>query len=297
MTSLPLSVIVPTRDRPAHLDACLAALRAVLRDGDELLVVDSASRDPEVHAVADRRGATVVRCERPGVSLARNEGARAARHDVLAYVDDDVQVTAGWTDAIAATMADPAVAFCTGRVGVPPEQEGYQRPVAVNDGEAPAILDASTTDALGSSANLGIRRDVLLSLGGFDESMGGGARFEAAEDLDLFDRLFAAGHTGRYDPSAAAHHDQWRDRKGLLRLDWRYGLGAGARLSKLARTDRRRGRFVVREVLIGGDLRGLGRALRAREEFAVLTILVRLAGVVAGFAYGCTRRVRNGLYA
>jgi hypothetical protein len=37
--------------------------------------------------------------------------------------------------------------------------------------------------------------------------------------------------------------------------------------------------------------------LRAREEFAVLTILVRLVGVVAGFGYGFTRRVRRGLYA
>ena len=296
MSMPPLSVIVPTRDRPTHLDACLVALRAVLRDGDELLVVDSASRDPAVRTVAERHGATVVRCDRPGVSLARNVGARAARHDVLAYVDDDVQGAAGWAEAVAATLADPTVAFCTGRVGVPPAQEGYQRPVAVNDAEAPAILDTSTTDALGSSANLGIRRDVLLSSGGFDESMGGGARFEAAEDLDLFDRLFAAGHTGRYEPTAAAYHDQWRDRKALLRLDWRYGLGAGARLAKLVRTDRRRARFVVREVLVGGDLRGLGHALRAREEFAVLTILVRLAGVVAGFAYGCTRAVRDGLY-
>jgi hypothetical protein len=79
-------------------------------------------------------------------------------------------------------------------------------------------------------------------------------------------------------------------------LDWRYGLGAGARLAKLARTDRARGRFVVREVLVRGDLRGLGRAVRAREEFAVLTIALRLVGVVAGFAYGFSRAVRNGLY-
>jgi glycosyltransferase involved in cell wall biosynthesis len=292
-----LSVIVPTRDRPEHLDACLGALRAVLRDGDELVVVDSASRDASVREVALRHGARVVRCERPGVSLARNEGARAAHHEVLAYVDDDVRVAAGWADAVAATMADPTVAFSTGRVAVPEHQHGRQREVAIKDDPAPARLDRHSPSPLGSSANLGIKREVLLAVGGFDEAMGGGARFEAAEDLDLFDRLFAAGHVGRYQPAAAAYHDQWRDRSGLLRLDWRYGLGAGARLAKLVRADRGRARFVVREVLVGGDLRGLGRALRAREEFAVLTILVRLVGVVAGFAYGCTRRVRHGVYA
>jgi glycosyltransferase involved in cell wall biosynthesis len=297
MSANPLSVIVPTRDRPVHLDSCLAALRAVLRNGDELLVVDSASKDAAAVAeVAARHGARVVRCDEAGVSLARNTGARAVHHELLAYVDDDVQVAAGWAAALAATLADPAAAFVTGRVSVPPAQEGYQRPVAVNDNEEPVALDARSTDALGSSANLGIRREALLQVGGFDESMGGGARFEAAEDLDLFDRLFAAGHTGRYEPAAAAFHDQWRDRRALLKLDWRYGLGAGARLAKLVRTDRRRARFVTREVLLGGDVRGLGRALRAREEFAVLTTLVRLAGVVAGFGYGFTRRVQRGLY-
>jgi glycosyltransferase involved in cell wall biosynthesis len=294
MSTPTLSVIVPTRDRPEHLAACLVALRAVLRAGDELVVVDSASRDPSVAEVALGHGARVVRCERPGVSLARNEGARAAAHDVLAYVDDDVRVVAGWADAVATTMADPTVAFSTGRVAVPEDQHGRQREVAIKDDPVAARLDRDSPSPLGSSANLGIRREVLLGVGGFDEAMGGGARFEAAEDLDLFDRLFAAGHVGRYDPAAAAYHDQWRDRSGLLRLDWRYGLGAGARLAKLVRSDRARARRAAHEVLWEDGLCVLGRSIRAREEFAIATVSLRIAGTLVGLAWAVLVPVRAG---
>jgi hypothetical protein len=135
---------------------------------------------------------------------------------------------------------------------------------------------------------------VLLALGGFDELMGGGARFEAAEDLDLFDRLFAAGHTGRYDPVAVAFHDQWRDRKALLRLDWRYGLGAGARLAKLVRADRPRARRAAREVLWEDGVAVFGRSLRAWEEFAMATVALRVAGTLAGFVWAVLVPVRDG---
>jgi glycosyltransferase involved in cell wall biosynthesis len=293
----PLSVVVPTRDRPEQLDACLSALVPALRPVDELLVVDSASRDRRVPAVAQAHGVAVVRCDEPGASRARNAGVDAARHEVVAFVDDDVRVAPGWAAALAAPFADPGVAFVAGRIGVPPEQAGYQRPVAINDAEEPERLDASSRRALGSSANLAIRRSAFTAVAGFDESMGGGARFEAAEDLDLYDRLFAAGFTGCFEPAARAWHDQWRTRRQLLVLDWRYGLGTGARLAKLARRDRRRARHVVRTVVVANDLGGLWRAIRRWEEFAAATTAVRILGTLVGLVRALPVPVREGHFA
>lgn len=293
----PLSIVIPTRDRPELLDGCLTTAAAALRPGDELIVVDSASRDPAVAEVGRRHGATVVRCDLPGASRARNAGVAAATHDVIVFIDDDIRVAPGWAEAIARAMADPHVGFVTGRISVPPDQSDYQRPVAVNEGETRVVLDRTTTTSLGPSANLAVRRAVFDRVGGFDAALGPGGMLGVAEDLDFYDRLFAAGVTGRYEPDAVTWHDQWRDRRALLRLDWGYGLGTGARLAKLVRTDRRRGRFVVRTVLWQTDLRGLGTALRRREEFATLTVLIRLAGVVTGFARALVVPVRDGHYA
>ena len=294
MLSAPLSVVVPTRDRPDHLRRCLAALRASLRAGDELIVVDSASVDPEVGAVARSFEATLVRCERPGASRARNAGARAASHDLLAFVDDDVEVTPGWATRMAEALTADGVSFVCGRVGLPPGDAGGLRQIAVKDDPEPAVLDLDTPAPLGCSANLGLPGSVLVAVGGFDEALGGGGRFHAAEDVDLFDRLLAAGFVGRYEPGAMAWHEQWRTRGQLLRLDWGYGVGLGARLVKLLRSDRRRMARVLREAMWTDGLRVLATGVRHRYEFLVLTTASRLAGTVAGVVAAVVVPVRDG---
>ena len=71
-------------------------------------------------------------------------------------------------------------------------------------------------------------------------------RAAIGEQPRLFDRCFALGLTGRYEPAAIAVHEQWRGPRRLLLLDARYGFGNGARIAKLLRTDRRRALLVIR---------------------------------------------------
>ena len=269
-----LTVVVPTRDRPGLLAGCLAALRPQLRPDDELLVVDSASRTPVDGA---------LRVEVPGTSRARNAGWRAARHDVVAFLDDDVRVAAGWRDAVEPALQ--GVDLACGRVAVPPEQAGAERPVAVTPDVPERLLTAD--DVVGVSANLVVRRAALAAVGGFDERLGPGTWFAAAEDLELLDRLLAAGRTGRYAPSLLAHHEQWRDRRDLLRLDWGYGKGAGARAAWRGGA---RGRRLAREALWEQGLRPVPGDLRRGYQYGVATGLTRTAGALAGLAVATARR-------
>lgn len=293
----PCSVVLPTRDRPARLQRCLASLAEALAPGDELIVVDSASRDPEVAAIARAAGALVVRCERPGVDRARNAGWRRATHDAVLFVDDDVVVEAGWADAlVAALAAHPEVGFVTGRIDALPGEGDTDRPVAVKDDDAPARLTAATTGTLGHSASLAVRRVALEGIGGFDEAMGAGARFQSSPEVDLFDRLFAAGWAGWYEPASRAWHEQWRDRRQLVVLDWRYGMGAGARLAKLVRSDRSRARRVAREVLWTTGLRTAWSDLRSGYQTGVVLRLAQVLGAVVGFVAARPVPVRDGHY-
>ena len=289
-----LTVVVPTRDRPAQLQVCLEALLRVRRDGDEIVVVDSASVDAEVSAVAKHAGVRLVRCDEPGASRARNAGAAAASHRRLAFVDDDVRVRPGWAEAMAAALDGAGVAFVCGRVMAPPDQDDYPRPVALAGGDEPLLLDRRCVTELGNSANLGVDRDAFHAVGGFDEALGGGARFGSAEDHDLFDRLLLGGFVGRYEPAALGWHDQWRSRRQLLELDWRYGVGTGARLAKLVRLDRQRARQVLHDVTWETDAKHLASVVRRRHEFAALTIGLRLAGTAVGFAGAVVWRVVDG---
>jgi glycosyltransferase involved in cell wall biosynthesis len=295
----PISVVVPTRDRPGLLDECLRALRRALAEGDEVIVVDSASRDPAVGRVAEAHGARLLRAGRPGASVARNLGWRAARHELVAFVDDDIRVSLGWADAARrAFLRDPDLAFVTGRVEAPPEQAGvHYANVALVLHPEPEELVAGSARPRGISGNVVVRRFALERVGGFDEMLGAGQRFRAAEDTDLFDRILAAGLRGRYDPALLASHDQWRTRGERLRLDWSYGVGAGARLAKILRRDRRQARLVAGEFLWRWGVLDLARSLRSRYKFGAAAAAIRLVGMVAGLVAAFAHPVRDGRFA
>lgn len=274
----PLSVVVPTRNRPDHLRRCLLALRADLGVQDEIVVVDSASAPP---VAAD--GVRVVRCDVAGASRARNAGWQAATNALVVFVDDDVRVLPGWADAVAKALERTDIAFVAGAVGVPPEQQGVEQPVAVTTLTAAVALTAGTRGTLGATANLAVRVDALRAVGGFDERLGPGTWTRAAEDLDLLDRLFEHGYGGWFEPAAAAVHEQWRARRALLRLQWGYGVGQGVRIWLLiGRGEGRRARTVVQDAVWHGDVRDGLRALRDGYQFGALVCAVRLVATAVG---------------
>lgn len=296
VTVASVSVVVPTRDRPTQLAACLESLRGALRDADELVVVDSASVDAAaVAAVVDGAGARLVRCERPGVNRARNAGWRAGTCQVVLFTDDDVVVDPGWRDALAAAVTSgEEIGFVTGRI-LPAPGEQPSRDVAIKRDDLPATYDATDVGNLGHGASLAIRREVLERVGGWDEAMGTGGRFGAAPEHDLFDRCFAAGYVGRYEPAALAWHAQWRGPRRLLLLDLRYGYGAGARLAKLWRLDRRRARLVTADYL-GGSCRELMRELRGLQGYPSLGTLLRLLAMPIGLLRALAVPLVDGHY-
>jgi GT2 family glycosyltransferase len=214
---------------------------------------------------------------------------------LIAFIDDDVRVDASWSEkVVAAFTRDPSIAFITGRIGLRAEQAKAERPVALKDDPIAAPLDATTTGPLGHSANMAIRRDALVAVGGFDEALGPGGMLGVSEDYDLFDRLFAAGLKGAYVPAASAVHEQWRTRRQLLGLEWRYGVGSGARISKLRRSDRARAWAVAREHLVDLGLRQAAASMRTRYEFAMILALLHAAGVIVGFVRGSFHPLADG---
>lgn len=291
-----VTVVVPTRDRPQQLAVCLESLRAALHADDEIVVADSASSAPgEVADVAASAGARLVRCERPGVNRARNAGWRAATRPIVLFTDDDVVVDAGWRDALAGAIgADEDVGFVTGRI-LPPAGDEPSRDIAIKRDDVPATYDAHSVGNLGHGASLAIRREVLELIGGWDDSMGTGGRFGAAPEHDLFDRCFAAGMTGRYEPAALAWHAQWRGPRRLLLVDLRYGYGMGARLAKLLRLDRRRAWLVAADYFGYGG-RELARELRAGHGYPSLGTVLRLLAVPVGLLRALFVPVVDGHY-
>lgn len=289
-----LSVVVPTRDRPDFLVSCLDAIARSHVAPAEVLVVDSASTDPDaVRAAAG--DVAVLRCDVPGASRARNLGWRAAQGRVVAFVDDDVRVAPDWSSRVCTPFAEHDVVLVTGavRAGRPvPGAGAHVEAVAVTDDVPAGPFDRTTSGNVGASANMAVRRDALLAIGGFDEALGAGARFKAAEDIDLFRRLLVQGR-GWHAADAVGHHDQWRGRRALVRLEAAYGFGSGVHLAKVLRSDRARG-----GELAAFELRRYGRdvlrTIRSRHRLGLLRRTVWLVWAVVGVGRGLVVPIHGG---
>lgn len=267
-----VSVVVATRDRPDQLREALAALADAVRPVDEIVVVDSASRDGRVRDVVGPP-ARYVRCDRPGASVARNVGVAAATGAIVAFTDDDCRPRPGWAAALAAAFErDPALVFVTGALS------GAQ--ISTDDVDAGPWHAVRDPMHLGHGANWACRRDAFLAVGGFDESMGPGARLRAAEDHDLFWRLLRAGGSGTHVREAVVDHPSWRGTRDLVRTEWAYGIGTGA-LAMKARRLRAHGPSLRTRLWDEGLVLAARLAWR-RWERPALRQLVRVAGVLAG---------------
>lgn len=289
-----LTVVVPTRDRVDMLTGCLESLRKSLGPGDEMLVADSASIDPRVREVAEAYDATYVRCDQPGASRARNAGWQQARHDYVAFIDDDVRVEAGWADALAATFEEfPDAAFLTGSVGYPPGPRPKYPVPEMLTADAFDIDEDSTLDP-GHSANFAARRTALEEVGGFDELLGAGAKYPAAEDKDLIDRLIASGLPGRYEPTIAAIHLTWRADKDVIRQHWQYGLGTGVRIVKIAKTNRARLADSAKAVFWTWGLWEIFQAVRHRQRLHTKVAIARTTAMFLGAIWALPARVKEG---
>jgi GT2 family glycosyltransferase len=183
-----VSVVVPTYHRPELLARCLAALVGQNLDSHdyEIIVADDAASEATRQQVEElgTHGGVVIRyvpvTGSHGPAAARNAGWKAAHGPIIAFTDDDTLPDAGWLAAgLAALDADPELAAVTGRTVVP-------LPEAPTDYERNES-GLETSEFL--TANCFCRRDVLASLGGFDE------RFRAAwrEDSDLHFALLQNG--------------------------------------------------------------------------------------------------------
>ena len=166
-----ISLIIPAFNEEKRIGDCLdAALRSgggMLR---EIIVVDNASTDRTAAEAAKRAGVRVVREDAKGVQHARQRGFREATGDILAYLDADTRMPAGWCEHVLGEFArDPNLACISGPYvyyDIPRWQQFLVRIYWYL--AMPLYFVIGYMAVLG---NLAIRRDVLEKMGGFDTSI------------------------------------------------------------------------------------------------------------------------------
>jgi O-antigen biosynthesis protein len=274
-----ISVVIVTVGTSRVLERGLAAVVRGTRRPHELVLVDQAP-EPSTTAVAEHIPVRIHRAPALGVSRARNLGASLATGDYLAFTDDDCVPDDGWLAALADALEGAGAAAASGRVL--PLDEGTSGLVAVSSRTDERFRTVGGNDVapwtVGTGGNLLIRADLFRALGGFDEQLGPGAPFRAAEDIDLVERLLAGGGRLAYTPAAVVRHEMKTPVQRRARR-YSYGYGMGAMVARAAR--RRKGFLTRRYALL--QLAILASALRSAAPRRALEPLLTSLGFVSGF--------------
>ncbi|OBB74912.1 glycosyl transferase [Mycolicibacterium monacense] len=217
--SVDISVVIPVRNGGPFVSHQIEALLAQESNATfEVVVADNGStdetaqiarslaeRDPRVRVVDASRGI--------GVNVARNVGAQAARGRVILLTDADDVVHPGWVDAYWR-------AFQSGAHTAGGSLHRILQDGTVLARESKLYSSLMTGSAFANGTNCGFTRAAFDAVGGFDETLMGGA-----DEIDFFARTSRNGYRMTLVPDAVVDKLQHTDLSDAFHQHFNFGRG------------------------------------------------------------------------
>jgi N-acetylglucosaminyl-diphospho-decaprenol L-rhamnosyltransferase len=219
-----VDVVVVTYNSAETIGDAVASLAGVR--GVRVIVVDNASGDDTVDALASLPVEVIALDENGGFAHGCNVGWRAGRAPFVLFLNPDAQVSPAAVSALTDELGrDERVGAVAPRIEEPDGSLDFslRRFPRVRSGFAQALFlhrlfpKASWVDEVirdpseyerphavewVSGACFAVRRSVLERIGGLDETF-----FHYSEDVDLCARVWDDGFEVRYVPAAVAKHE------------------------------------------------------------------------------------------
>ena len=217
-----VSVAIATKGRIEGLDRLLQTLsedEAREEIPHEILVGNNAPDEAAARAVEEtvrkysqrpNSGLRSIREPVPGKCLALNRLLPIAQGNILAYLDDDVEVAPGWLKATRDFFVHHPYEVMQGRILFPPAIKDdpeflkawnrYRTIMHVNFGDVVKQIRDLT------GANMAVRREVFDKVGLFDERIGPG-KSGTSMDVEFGERVIRKGLRIGYAPASIVYHD------------------------------------------------------------------------------------------
>jgi glycosyltransferase involved in cell wall biosynthesis len=198
-----LSIVIPAREEEKYIASTIAQFKDNLTIPHEIIVSDARSKDRTV-AIARETAHVVVVFDgtKHTAGIGRNDGAKVARGEFVAFVDGGVKIPdpAAFFDRALAHFADPKVMGVCGPQRAFPEIETWADRLSLGYLN---FMYRLQNNVLGTGAASGkfmiVRRQAFISIKGFREDL------HTCEDGDFFHRLSRIGRTV-FDPSLMVYH-------------------------------------------------------------------------------------------
>ena len=183
-----VSFIVPCKNGAASIRHCIASLQDLTCGDDEIIVVDNGSTDGTFAIASSFEGTRVIESAAVTIAAVRNDGARRAHGDWLAFVDCDTVLATDWRDHLQRVFRDDHVVATGSGPHLSPNPTWVEKAwLCGSEGRAgPAEYVWS--------GNLIVRGEAFRRLNGFCEDL------ETDEDTDFCWRI-----TKRFGEKSLAH--------------------------------------------------------------------------------------------
>lgn len=221
-----ISVVIPAHNSRETIQACLDSVVALDHPSYEIIVVDDGSTDDTAQLCARYDTAIrLIRLEQGGPARARNKALEVARGELVAFTDADCLVDRAWLRELEAGLNSPETVGAGGDQRSPADEVPFGRAVQdfmktigfmtgyIKPAGASLIIETDHNP----SCNALYRKDALIGVGAFDESLWPG------EDVDVDYRLVRKGYRLTYNPGAVVSHYRPKTYKGFARMMLRYG--------------------------------------------------------------------------
>jgi GT2 family glycosyltransferase len=223
-----ISVVMPTHNRSASLEQGLAALlsQRYPLDRYEIIVVNDASTDrtPVLLKTLEETYTGRLRVfhqdRNRGPAAARNRGVAESKGSLVAFTDDDCVVAPNWLEQVQRGYQEPGIVGVGGEVLPLATDSTIQRYYARYSVIAQPAMQQGQIWYL-VTANASFKRDCLLEVGGFDETL----TIAGGEDPDICLRLRQLGYRFGYNPQAIVYHNYTSSLSAFLHTFRNYGEG------------------------------------------------------------------------
>ncbi len=207
-----ISIIIAIFNRKDELFELLNSLSHQTDKEFEIIIVDDGSKIallPIVELFEKQLDIKFFRKDNSGPGLSRNYGAKRAKNDWLVFVDSDVIVEADYIENIKRNLAEnPCDAFG----GADKAHKGFNLMQKAISYSMTSVFTtggirgkkSAVTKFQPRSFNMGVNKEVFLSVGGFSE-------MRIGEDPDLSMTLWESGYTTMFYDNIGVYHKRRTD--------------------------------------------------------------------------------------
>lgn len=195
------SVIVPAFNAEKTIAKCLEALSKQSFRGFEIIVVDDESNDGTCRVVEKFSKARLVKQRHGGPAVARNNGAKAAKGEIIVFTDSDCIAESNWLGEMVKPFENKGVAGVQGRYKCR-QKEIVARLIQLEIEQSYERMQKMEFIDFIGSYSAAYRKNVFAQLKGFDTSF----PIASGEDTDFSFRVHEKGHKMVFNPKAVVYH-------------------------------------------------------------------------------------------